>query len=184
MEHKVVMIGGGGVGKSAITIQYTQNAFMEDYDPTIEDTYRKQTGVDGKIAMLEILDTAGQDEYISLREQYMMYGKAFILVYAIDSPKSFNEIHDLYQQILRVKDSDKVPVVVVANKCDLGDRRRRVSREEGQAFCQEYNLPFFECSAKDFYNVNEIFDEIVREIRGTRKGKSPRQEKRKKCSIV
>ena len=60
-EYKFVVLGSGGVGKSALTIQFIQGNFVEKYDPTIEDSYRKQIEVDGKACMLDILDTAGQE---------------------------------------------------------------------------------------------------------------------------
>ncbi|KAM9136291.1 ras-related protein Rap-1A-like isoform 3-T3 [Lepidogalaxias salamandroides] len=58
-EYKLVVLGSGGVGKSALTVQFVQGIFVEKYDPTIEDSYRKQVEVDGQQCMLEILDTAG-----------------------------------------------------------------------------------------------------------------------------
>eukprot|EP00121_Abeoforma_whisleri_P003625 Awhi_evm1s3259 len=61
--YKLVIVGGGGVGKSALTIQFIQCQFVDEYDPTIEDSYRKQSVVDGEAAHLDILDTAGQEEY-------------------------------------------------------------------------------------------------------------------------
>nr|CAD7597844.1 unnamed protein product [Timema genevievae] len=60
-EYKIVVLGSGGVGKSALTVQFVQGIFVEKYDPTIEDSYRKQVEVDGQQCMLEILDTAGTD---------------------------------------------------------------------------------------------------------------------------
>lgn len=68
-EYKLVVVGDGAVGKSALTIQFIQAHFVTDYDPTIEDNYRKQCAVDGEVVMLDILDTAGQDEYAALRDQ-------------------------------------------------------------------------------------------------------------------
>jgi Ras-related protein Rap-1A len=59
-EYKIVVLGSGGVGKSALTIQFIQGSFVEKYDPTIEDSYRKHVEIDGKAAMLDILDTAGK----------------------------------------------------------------------------------------------------------------------------
>ena len=58
-EYKIVIVGGGGVGKSAITLQFISNQFMQEYDPTIEDSYRRQCVIDGETAILDILDTAG-----------------------------------------------------------------------------------------------------------------------------
>jgi small GTP-binding protein len=52
-----------GVGKSALTIQFIQSHFVDEYDPTIEDSYRKQCVIDEEVALLDVLDTAGQEEY-------------------------------------------------------------------------------------------------------------------------
>lgn len=59
-EYKLVVVGAGGVGKSALTIQLIQNHFVDEYDPTIEDSYRKQVVIDGETCLLDILDTAGK----------------------------------------------------------------------------------------------------------------------------
>ena len=59
-----------------------------------------------------------------MREQYMRTGEGFLLVYSIDSRQSFEEITPLYQHILRVKDLDRFPTVVVGNKCDLEFERQ------------------------------------------------------------
>jgi len=68
-EYKLVIVGGGGVGKSALTIQLIQNHFIDEYDPTIEDSYRKQVTIDDETCLLDILDTAGQEEYSAMRDQ-------------------------------------------------------------------------------------------------------------------
>ena len=123
-EYKLVVVGGGGVGKSALTIQFIQNHFVDEYDPTIEDSYRKQCMIDEEVAILDVLDTAGQEEYSAMREQYMRTGEGFLLVYSITSRSSFEEILPFYQQVLRVKDKDYFPMVMVANKCDLESERQ------------------------------------------------------------
>ena len=58
-EYHLVVLGSGGVGKSALTVQFVQGLFVESYDPTIEDAYKKQIEVDDKLCSLQILDTAG-----------------------------------------------------------------------------------------------------------------------------
>jgi GTPase KRas protein len=127
-EYKLVVVGGGGVGKSCLTIQLIQSHFVDEYDPTIEDSYRKQCVIDDEVALLDVLDTAGQEEYSAMREQYMRTGEGFLLVYSITSRQSFEEITTFQQQILRVKDKDYFPMVVVGNKCDL-ESDRDVSRQ-------------------------------------------------------
>jgi GTPase KRas len=81
-----------------------QSHFVDEYDPTIEDSYRKQCVIDDEVALLDILDTAGQEEYSAMREQYMRTGEGFLLVYSITDQSSFEEIQSFCQQILRVKD--------------------------------------------------------------------------------
>lgn len=85
--------------------------------------------------MLDVLDTAGQEEYSAMREQYMRTGEGFLLVYSITSRQSFDEITTFQQQILRVKDKDYFPMVVVGNKCDL-EGEREVTR---QGMSQSYS---------------------------------------------
>lgn len=94
------------------------------------DSYRKQCIIDEEPALLDVLDTAGQEEYSAMREQYMRTGEGFLLVYSMTSRNSFEEISTFYQQVLRVKDKDYFPVVMVANKCDL-EGERQVSTAGG-----------------------------------------------------
>lgn len=92
------------------------------------DSYRKQCVIDDEVALLDVLDTAGQEEYSAMREQYMRTGEGFLLVYSITSRQSFEEIMTFQQQILRVKDKDYFPITVVGNKCDL-EGERQVSKQ-------------------------------------------------------
>eukprot|EP00732_Lithocolla_globosa_P005648 Lithocolla_globosa_v1_NODE_5978_length_1154_cov_2016.246588.p1 type:complete len:235 gc:universal NODE_5978_length_1154_cov_2016.246588:1140-436(-) len=156
-EYKLVVVGGGGVGKSALTIQFIQSHFVDEYDPTIEDSYRKQCVVDDEVALLDVLDTAGQEEYSAMREQYMRTGEGFLLVYSITSKSSFDEIYTFKQQILRVKDQDEFPMVLVGNKCDLV-KDRQVETNEALDFKNKNQIfEFLEASAKNKNNVDEAF---------------------------
>ncbi|KAI8616814.1 small monomeric GTPase [Chytriomyces sp. MP71] len=165
-EYRIVVVGGGGVGKSALSIQFIQSQFVDEYDPTIEDSYRKQVQVDNEVAILDILDTAGQEEYSAMREQYMRTGEGFLLVYSITSKHSFEDIGNFHAQILRVKDRDRYfPCVLVGNKCDL-EQERAVSAQEGLNASKQFGgIPFFEASARTRHNVDEAFYELVRQIR-------------------
>lgn len=187
MEYKLVIVGGGGVGKSALTIQFIQSHFVEYYDPTIEDSYRKQTSVDDEVVLLDVLDTAGQEEFSAMRDSYMRSGQGFILAYAITSRSSFEELQSFHDQILRVKDVDRIPMVLVGNKSDL-EEHRQVTTQEGGDLARTWGIPFFESSAYTRSNVDECFAELTREIKramappSTKKGKS--KLSRPKCSIL
>jgi len=177
-EYKLVIVGGGGVGKSALTIQLIQNHFIDEYDPTIEDSYRKQVTIDEETCLLDILDTAGQEEYSAMRDQYMRTGQGFMLIFAITSRSSFDETSSFRDQILRVKDKDRVPIVLVGNKCDL-ESERQVTTNEGNDLARSFGCPFLETSAKTRINVEESFFNLVREIRkehqGDQGGKKPKK---------
>jgi len=185
-EYKVVVVGGGGVGKSALTIQFIQSHFVDEYDPTIEDSYRKQCVVDEEAALLDILDTAGQEEYSAMRDQYMRTGEGFVMVFSITDKNSFSDIATFYKQILRVKDKDTWPMILVGNKSDL-ESERTVSTAEAKQFAREHDLEYIETSAKQRLNVDVAFHEVVRVIRKYVKSKAPAKLKKKtksKCSVL
>jgi len=162
---KIVVFGSGGVGKSSITLRFVTDTFNSEYLPTIEDCYRKTVEVDGKPAYLDILDTAGQEEYSALRDQWVREGRAFLLVYSVTSRQSFEEIPSFRDRILTVHEDESLPMVLVGNKCDL-ENERQVSYQEGKKLAEEYGgIPFIECSALKAINCDEVFHAAVRQIR-------------------
>ncbi|CAH0384479.1 unnamed protein product [Bemisia tabaci] len=174
-EYKLVVVGAGGVGKSALTIQLIQNHFVDEYDPTIEDSYRKQVLIDGETCLLDILDTAGQEEYSAMRDQYMRTGEGFLLVFAVNSLKSYEDISLYREQIKRVKDAEEIPMVLVGNKCDLSVRAVNTAAAADAA--KQMGIPFVETSAKLCIGVDDAFFTLVREIRKmkTKYGKEKRK---------
>ncbi|KAI8039550.1 hypothetical protein M5D96_006964 [Drosophila gunungcola] len=88
-EFKVVVLGSGGVGKSALTVQFVSGCFIEKYDPTIEDFYRKEIEVDSSPCVLEILDTAGTEQFASMRDLYIKNGHGFIVMYSLTNHQTF-----------------------------------------------------------------------------------------------
>lgn len=163
-DYKVVVLGAGGVGKSSVTVQFVQGVYVESYDPTIEDSYRKQIEIDGRQCDLEILDTAGVAQFTAMRELYIKSGKGFLLVYSVTDENSLKELLALRDQVLRIKDLDSVPMVLIGNKCDLEDDRV-LSIDDGLRVSQEWGLvPFYETSAMYKTNVDEAFVDVVRQI--------------------
>lgn len=184
-QYKLVVVGGGGVGKSALTIQFIQSHFVQDYDPTIEDSYRKQCVIDDRVAHLDILDTAGQEEFSAMREQYMRTGEGFLLVFSVTDKSSFDEIPRFHTQILRVKDKDEFPMILVGNKSDL-ENERTVSTAEAQELGRKLKITYLESSAKQRINVDAAFHDLVRSIRRSNEviDQPVKGKKKKKCTIL
>jgi len=182
-EYKLVVLGSGGVGKSALTVQFVQGIFVEKYDPTIEDSYRKQIEIDGGQCMLEILDTAGTEQFTAMRDLYMKNGQGFVLVYSIIAQSTFNDLPDLREQILRVKDKDEVPMVLVGNKCDLNDQRV-ISTDQGSDLSRKFTCAFLEASAKTRVNVEQIFHDLIRQINRLNPIQKQKKDKKGGCTLL
>ncbi|KAK3693784.1 ras family-domain-containing protein [Podospora appendiculata] len=162
-EFNVVVLGAGGVGKSCLTAQFVHNEWVENYDPTIEDSYRAQINVDGREVVLEILDTAGTDQFVAMRDLYMKTGQGFLLVFSITSRDSLRELEMLREEIIRIKDDENVPIVIVGNKKDL-EHQRTVDRAQAFAISQLWQAPYYESSARTRSNVDEVFVDLCRQM--------------------
>lgn len=139
--------------------------FVEEYDPTIEDTYRKQCVIDDQVCLLNIVDTAIRSDYIDAPiDQWICFAEALIVMYSITSRESFDEITKIFQRIVRTTGNEHPRAIVVANKCDL-EVAREVSSDEGRELASVLGVPFIETSAKTCVNVSNVIDELVRWIR-------------------
>ena len=193
-DYRIVVLGGGGVGKSAMTIQLIANRFMDDYDPTLQDAYQTQVELDDEVCVLDVFDTAGQEELSAKRyHPSMLAGEGYLCVYDTTYRGSFEEIMTFFGEIEEMKrrPTREVPCVLVGNKIDL-EGERAVRTKEGAALARAWNMPFFEVSAKTDVNVKEAFFEMAREIRKDRllprshrqRGGREKRKKKKKCGIM
>lgn len=112
----------------------------------------------------EIVDSAGQDEYTLFPSKYAVGVHGYLLVYSINSRQSFEMIRTVHEKILDFAGLDKVPCVVVGQKCDLPPGERRVSTAEGEGLAQKIGAGFIESSAKDNKNVGKAFEALLREM--------------------
>ncbi|CAH1169824.1 unnamed protein product [Phaedon cochleariae] len=162
--YKIVVLGDGGVGKSAVTLQFVSHSFLDYHDPTIEDSYQQQAVIDGEPALLDILDTAGQVEFTAMRDQYMRCGEGFLICYSVTDRHSFQEALEYRKLIQKVRASEDTPLVLVGNKFDL-HVQRKVTTEEGKTLARQFGCPFYETSACLRTYVDDAFHTLVREIR-------------------
>eukprot|EP01084_Bolivina_argentea_P179002 309338_1 len=164
-EVRISVHGSGGVGKSALTIQFVVNEFLEEYDPTIEDYYRKAIEIGTENYLLDILDTAGQEEFAGMQCQWIRDREFFILCFAINSRASWDEICVLREKLMRsCYDKHEHRFVLVATKCDLRQYDSNcMNRNEIIEQAKEWKMPFIETSAKDRKNIDFLFRQVVYE---------------------
>jgi len=177
--RRIVVVGSRSVGKSSLTIQFVENHFAENYYPTIENTFNKIIKWEGQEFSLEIMDTAGQDEYSLLNSRHAIGVHGYVFVYSITSKSSFDMIRLIRDKILNFGYTDNVPAVLVGNKSDL-NIQRQVSLEEGQLLANEWKCSFTEASAKHNEGVTTIFNLMITE---TEKHNQPPSDDKGGCTI-
>nr|CAB3501991.1 unnamed protein product [Digitaria exilis] len=144
-----------GVGKSCLLLQFTDQRFRPEFDPTIGcDFGMRIIDTDGKPTKLHIWDTAGQEVFRSINKSYYRGAAIAILVYDITKRETFDHVEMWLKDAVEVTPAN-LTTVLIGNKCDLSDRRT-VSYEEGESFAKAHGLFFMESSAKTAHNVEEV----------------------------
>jgi len=149
------------------------------------DSYRKKlTALNGQI---DILDTAGQEDYAVIRDNYFRSGEGFLCVFSIVERESFAAMSDFREQILRVKGDIQIPMILVGNKVDLADRRE-VSQQEAEGLARSWGVSYVETSAKNRVNVEKVFLALMTDISKRKQGSELQQDnhkkKKRKCVIL
>ncbi|XP_020947253.1 GTPase RhebL1 isoform X2 [Sus scrofa] len=142
--RKVVILGYRSVGKTSLAHQFVEGEFLEDYDPTVENTYSKIVTLGKDEFHLHLVDTAGQDEYSILPYSFIIGVHGYVLVYSVTS------LH-------------RLPVVLVGNKADLSPDRE-VQAVEGKKLAESWGATFMESSARDNQLTQGIFTKVIQEI--------------------
>ncbi|KAG0050973.1 Ras GTPase ras2 [Linnemannia elongata] len=183
--YKLVVLGDRGVGKTALTTQFVLNCF-DTYDYVIDESYRKAAVIDDQCYLLEVLDMFSQEESTAFRDMCIRDGEGFLLMYSITARSTFDTIRRFYDKIVRLKDSKKVPMILVGNKSDKSVERE-VTHDEGALMAASLNCGFVETSAKDCVKIERSFYNVVRMIRQARGAEVPRQPRRRRrrvCAIL
>ncbi|KAM8978713.1 ras-like protein [Sarcophilus harrisii] len=183
--YKLAVMGTCCVGKTALTIQFTKDHFMTEYKPSIQHFSRKHTVVDEESCQLDIVDSTGNAELYLLRNHAIRWGEGFLFIYAVNDFYSFQNVHDFWDHLQSLKGTDRVPVVLVANKVDVTDRL--VNPTQGQEVARSFGVPYVETSAKTGQGVEQAFHELVREIRKLQAEEEvkslPNTEQREACGL-
>jgi len=182
IKLKIAVIGKSLVGKSALTNVFVTAKFQTEYDTTIEDKYTVERFIGNYPCSIDILDTAGQDDYFTLMDNWINLSDGFILVFSITDKESFEVCKSRYERI-KLNKKDNFRVLLAGNKSDCADKRT-VLEEEARSLAASWGTEYIECSAKNMKNVEETFlkisekmlDKIFKKDLGNNS-----DEKRNKC---
>ncbi|KAF5101244.1 hypothetical protein D0Z03_000638 [Geotrichum reessii] len=148
-----------------------RSKWVDEYDPTIEDSYSTNRVVDGKNYRLDIIDTAGQEEYRDMLGSLFSSDNTidgYLLVYDITSRTSLENLEYFDELIeknidLRPDNTIKPIKIVAGNKCDLSENRV-ISSTEGLNWAKAHGCGFMETSAKVMVNIEETFEILIRQV--------------------
>jgi Ras family protein len=166
-ERRILVAGSRSVGKTALTIQFTEERFVEDYNPTIESTHKRIFKHRRTNFTTNIIDTAGQDELSIFQHRHGIGIDGYVLVYSIANRGSFNSIRVLNDKIVNLTGNENIPRIIVGNKSDLSEIQRKVRIEEGEDLARELRCSYIECSAKTNEHIADIFRILLDKIEGT-----------------
>ena len=154
-KYKIMIIGESSIGKTSMISRYTSNTFKLEYLSTIGIDFQvKNLTLNGKNIKLQIWDTAGQERYKNITKSYFQSSNGFIIAYDISKRQTFDCISNWMDTISELA-SIESQKILVGTKCDIEERE--VTYEEGENLAKEYNIKFYETSAKDNINIEDTF---------------------------
>ncbi|XP_068761395.1 ras-related protein Rap-2a-like [Montipora capricornis] len=176
VDFCIALLGGGGVGKTALLRSFLGQTFNEEHLPTVDDYYVHRLNVDGSHITICVVDTAGSYSFPVMRKLALTLSHGFIVVYALDDIQSFKEALTIMDQIsdLRTNGQESVPVFLVGNKLDIDMKDRKVNPNQAhESFATLCRLEgqYIETSAKVEFRVEKVFLEIIRTLIYKRKEK-------------
>ena len=165
------------MGKTSLIFRYIKNSCPEEHDPTVEDYYITQiTLSSGEERNFKILDTAGEDDYQTMVDEWIKSADGFLLLFAINDKESFEAVKS---KVIRIQKNNKQksPIVLVGNKCDL-EAKREVDKQTAMNYAKTIGAKYYETSALTDENKNckVVFQQcahlIVSKFNSEVKGKS------------
>ncbi|XP_055379914.1 GTP-binding protein Di-Ras2 isoform X2 [Condylostylus longicornis] len=163
---RLVILGGAGVGKSCIVKRFLTKTYTDKYRATVEDLYNREYDLGTVTLKVDILDTSGDMQFPAMRRLSIATAHAFLLVYATTSAQSFLSVKQCFEEIREQRaDFQDIPIVIAGNKSDLAQTHREVKLEEVSdwVYCElpKLRAKVLECSAKDNYNITELFKTLL-----------------------
>ena len=163
-HFKILVLGDPSVGKSCFLIRYTEDTFQDVYLSTIgmDCKYKDVILEEDKSIRLQIWDTAGQDRFRSITKNLYKGAAGIMLIYDITNRNTFDNVKKWVNSI-KEEVTSKVVIILVGNKIDL-DKKRQVQTDEGEQIAEEFDMPFFECSALTGENINSAFETLAKKL--------------------
>ena len=164
LVYKILLLGDSEVGKSCFLMRYADNVFVDNYITTIGLDYKlKYVQLDsGQVIKVQLWDTAGQDRYRTIAKNYYKGSHGILLLYDVTKSSSFENIREWIKDI-REEVYEKAIIFLIGNKIDKKDQIK-IKTEDAEKLAEEFNIPFFEASAKSGENVDEIFKALYKKI--------------------
>ena len=162
--YKILLLGDSTVGKTCFLLRYTDDTFLDLHMATIGLDYRLKTMIldDQRIVKVQLWDTAGQDKFRAITRNYYKGARGIILIYDVTNIKSYENIKKWINEI-KEEISEEVTIVLIGNKID-NEGERKISKEQGEKLASDYNVAFFETSAKTGQGINESVFYLVQKI--------------------
>ena len=163
-HFKILVLGDPSVGKSCFLIRYTEDTFQDVYLSTIgmDCKYKDVILEEDKSIRLQIWDTAGQDRFRSITKNLYKGAAGIMLIYDITNRNTFDNVKKCVNSI-KEEVTSKVVIILVGNKIDL-DKKRQVQTDEGEQIAEEFDMPFFECSALTGENINSALETLAKKL--------------------
>ncbi|XP_053862196.1 rho-related GTP-binding protein RhoF isoform X2 [Malaclemys terrapin pileata] len=193
-ELKIVIVGDGGCGKTSLLMVYAKGAFPEKYAPSVFEKYTTSITVGNKEVILNLYDTAGQEDYDRLRPLSYQNTNMVLICYDVMNPTSYdNVLIKWYPEVSHF--CRGVPLILIGCKTDLrkdkehlrklmSSEQEPITYNQGEATCQQMKAQaYLECSAKCRENIENVFKDATNIALNAMK-KAKRRKKRKRCSIL
>jgi small GTP-binding protein len=162
--YKILLLGDCAVGKSCLLLRYCENSFQESHLATIGLDFRLKTITleNNRKIRIQIWDTAGEDRFRSITRNYYKGAHGIVLIYDVTDQQSFQHIKDWVDKI-KEESKEGVIIYLVGNKIDLIDKRI-ITNADGKKLSEEIKIKYYETSAKDSIGVNEVFENLVKDM--------------------
>jgi len=186
MDVKIMVVGDPSVGKTCMLISYTTNSFPGEYVPTVFDNYTANAIVETHAINLGLWDTAGSDDYNTLRPLSYPGTDVFIICFSLVDMETYNNVKTKWHPEI-MQHNGKTPFILVGTKLDLREKTESpVSTDQGEKLCKEIGASkFLECSALSQHNLPLVFEEAVKAVfyEHVKKGDPKKAGDAKKCVL-